>query len=121
MSMTKTRIALGKQGEQAAAAHLSRKGYTLIAQNWRSPQGEFDLIARSGDLLVFVEVKTRKAGLEAAFASISDRKRQILERTAYQYLTENQLDSDWRIDVIAVTIAPNGQLTLEHVQDALDW
>ncbi len=119
--MTKTRIALGKRGEQAASDHLPGDGYTIVAQNWRAPQGEFDLIARSGDLLVFVEVKTRKAGIEAAFESISARKRQILERTAYQYLTENQLDSDWRIDVIAVTIASNGQVSLEHVQDALDW
>ena len=116
-----TRSTLGKQGEQIAAAYLRQRGYTLIAQNWRAPQGEFDLIMRQGEVLVFVEVKTRKAGLESAFESITARKRTILERSAYHYLTENQLDSDWRIDVIAVAIPSNGQPIVEHIQDALDW
>jgi putative endonuclease len=116
-----TKIALGKQGEQIAAAYLERQGYTLLEANWRAPQGEFDLILRQNEVLVFVEVRTRKAGTEAAFESISTRKKRILEQLAYLYLTEKQPDSDWRIDVIAVTIAPNGQPIIEHIQDAFDW
>ncbi|MEO8393610.1 MAG: YraN family protein [Chloroflexota bacterium] len=116
-----TKIALGKQGEQIAAAYLEGQGYTLIEANWHAPQGEFDLIMREGDTLVFVEVKTRKAGIEAAFESISPRKKRILEQLVYHYLTEKQVDSDWRIDVIAVTLAPKGQPVIEHVQDAFDW
>lgn len=118
--MTTPKAALGKRGEQLAAAYLQRRGYTLVGANWRSPQGEFDLIMRDGATLVFVEVKTRKSGLEAAFASITPRKRAILERMAYLYLAENNLDGDWRIDAVAVTLNA-GQPQIEHVQDALDW
>ncbi len=119
--MTTKRAALGKQGEQLAAAYLQERGYTLVGANWRSPQGEFDLILRDGETLVFVEVKTRKGGLEAAFESITQRKRQILERMAYLYLSENNLDCDWRIDVVAVMIAKRGNPLIEHVQDAFNW
>lgn len=119
--MTKRRSALGKQGEQIAAGYLTRHGYELIETNWRHTQGEFDLVARLGEMLVFVEVKTRREGLEAAFESITPRKRQILERTAYLYLEQHNLEADWRIDVIAVTLSPKGIPAVEHVENALDW
>jgi putative endonuclease len=119
--MKTTKIVLGKQGEQAASAFLTRQGYTLVEANWRAPQGEFDLVMRDGDTLVFVEVKTRRASLESAFESISPRKKRILEQLAYQFLAEKHLDSDWRIDVIAVTLSPTGQPIIEHIQDAFDW
>src|SRR4051794_9767146 len=111
--MTTRRTALGKQGEQIADTYLEQHGYVLIEANWRAPQGEFDLIMRDGEVLVFVEVRTRKSGLEAAFESISPRKKRILEQLSYQYLAEKHLDSDWRIDVVAVTLAPNGQPVIE--------
>ena len=117
-----SRAELGKQGEKIAAEYLKRQGYTLIGANWRSTQGEFDLIARDGDVLVFVEVRTRRAGIEVAFESINPRKRRILERMAYLYLDETGLDSEtaWRIDVIGVTIT-RGKPQVEHIQDAFDW
>ena len=119
--MKTTKIALGKQGEQIAATYLEQQSYRLVEANWRVPHGEFDLIMRQGEMLVFVEVRTRKAGTEAAFESISSRKKRILEQLAYLYLTEKQLDCDWRIDVIAVTIPSGGQPVIEHIQDAFDW
>src|SRR4051812_34312995 len=105
--MKNIEIALGKQGEQAAAAYLTRLGYALVEANWHALQG-FDLVMRDGETLVFVEVKTRRASLEAAFESVSPRKKRILEQLAYQYLNQKHLDSDWRIDVIAVTLSPTG-------------
>jgi putative endonuclease len=119
--MTTPRTALGQQGEKHAAAYLQAKGYSIVGKNWRCTQGEFDLIARDGETLVFVEVKTRRAGLEAAFESINPRKRKILERMAYLYLNEHKLDADWRIDVVAVTLNSQGKPEIEHVQDAFDW
>jgi putative endonuclease len=117
-----SRAELGRQGEKIAAEHLKRQGYTLVGANWRSTQGEFDLIAREGEVLVFVEVRTRRSGIEAAFESINPRKRKILERMAYLYLSENELDSEtaWRIDVIGVTISQSKPV-VEHIQDAFDW
>lgn len=115
-----TRKNLGNSGEAAAAAYLKQHGYVILATNWRCSLGEFDLIARQGEILVFVEVRTRKGGIEAAMESISPRKRAILERLAYLYLNEYAIESDWRIDVIAITYA-QGKPVIEHAENALDW
>lgn len=55
------RRALGRLGEQLAAAHLERLGFAVIERNSRTRYGEIDLIAFDGHTLVFVEVKTRRA------------------------------------------------------------
>ncbi len=51
---------LGRWGEGVAATHLEAHGYTILARNWRCAAGEIDLVARDGETLVFVEVKTRR-------------------------------------------------------------
>jgi putative endonuclease len=51
--------ALGAAGEQLVAEWYARRGYVVVARNWRCPEGELDVIARSGDVVVFCEVKTR--------------------------------------------------------------
>ncbi len=53
---------LGRLGEDLAAAHLERLGYTVLARNHRTRHGELDIVATDGGTLVFVEVKTRRAG-----------------------------------------------------------
>lgn len=115
------RKTLGNRGESAAAEYLRQKGYTFVDANWRRTQGEFDLIMQQGKTLVFVEVRTRKGGLEAAFESITPRKRQILEQLVYLYLEEHQLDCEWRIDVIALSPTTNTTAQIEHLENALDW
>lgn len=115
-----TRKNLGNSGEATAADYLKQRGYTILATNWRCPTGEFDLIAQLADTLVFVEVRTRRGGIEAAMESITPRKRAILERLAYLYLEEHGIESDWRIDVIAVS-HERGKPIIEHAENALDW
>ena len=61
--MRDIRRKLGDFGEQAAAAHLLRQGYALVARKWRCPAGEIDLLMRDGATLVFVEVRTRRGEL----------------------------------------------------------
>ncbi len=118
-------LALGKQGEQLAAEHLQQHGYIILAANWRCLEGEIDLIAQRDAILVFVEVRTRRSGTEAAFASIGARKRHLIEQAAYRYLAERDSTADenvaWRVDVIAVAIPPQGAPIIEHVEDALGW
>lgn len=121
MSAMTTRKTLGNRGESAASAYLQEKGYHFVEANWRCPQGEFDLIMQQGKILIFVEVRTRKGGLEAAFESITPRKRQILEQLAYLYLEQKQLDCDWRIDVIAISPTTTTSAKIEHLENALDW
>jgi putative endonuclease len=115
------RLEKGKQGEQAAAAYLKAAGYQIVTTNWRCKAGEIDVIARQGEMLVFVEVRSRTT-TEDAFASIEARKRVKLLRAVYLYLAETaQEETAWRVDAIAVGRAADGTVKLDHVEDALDW
>jgi putative endonuclease len=111
----------GKHGEQLAADHLRNNGYEIITTNWHCPRGEIDIVARIKDMLVFVEVKTRRGHkTEAAFASITARKRERLIASVYTYLEQHaKSEVDWRIDVIGVALSR--QPVIEHVEDALGW
>lgn len=54
-------ISLGRQGETMAASYLSAHGYTVLQRNYSCPMGELDIVARQGDVVAFVEVKTRRS------------------------------------------------------------
>ncbi|MBL8133097.1 MAG: YraN family protein [Anaerolineae bacterium] len=122
MSQTTSGIT-GERGEALAAEHLARGGYVVLARNWHTRGGEIDIIARSLDgIIVFVEVKTRRAAEADPLESITARKRRLLIGAAQVYLSQNRLtDAQWRIDVIAVTFAPRQPPQIEHYQDAFDW
>ena len=113
----------GAYGEQIAANHLRSKGYVVIATNWRCTRGELDIVAQDGDVLVFVEVKTRYTSDAAdAFLNVTPRKRQRLIHSAYSYIDRERPDNPvWRIDVVGIALPPSGQPLIEHVEDALDW
>jgi putative endonuclease len=123
-NMPNHRRALGQQGEQMARQHLLAQGYAIIECNWHCQAGELDIIARDGDTLVFVEVKTRTATTtESAWASITPRKRAVLETLAETYMGSHAADPEtlWRIDVIAIAFLRGRAPVVEHVQNALDW
>lgn len=117
-----THHTIGKQGETHAQAFLRTRGFAILETNWRCPLGELDIIAEHGDLLVFVEVKTRRTTDPGdALALVTPRKRERLLRAVYHYLEAKALESrQWRVDVIGVTLT-RGQVHVEHVEDALDW
>lgn len=118
----KTRQATGQRGEHLARAYLHERGYTIVTTNWHCSQGEIDIIARSGETWVFVEVRTRHAATTAAaLESIGSRKQQRMVAAAQRYLAEHQLDASWRVDVIAVALPEAGLPVIEHYEDALDW
>lgn len=122
--MTDRRQITGRYGEQIAARHLQQQGYTICAMNWRCPGGEIDIVAQRGPLLVFIEVKTRHGPLtERGFAGITRAKCAHLIASAHAYLDAHAPDPDapWRIDAIAIALAPDGTAHIEHVEDALDW
>ncbi len=95
---------LGKAGEQAAARFLKTQGFTLVAQNYRTPAFEIDIIARQGDVLSFVEVKTRsnlRKGLPRE--SILPAKQQKIILGATHYLKKHKLfNQRVRFDVVEV-------------------
>ncbi len=120
--MTNTHLTFGKQGETHAQTFLRARGFVVIDTNWRCSFGELDIVAERDGLLVFVEVKTRRTTDSAdALALITPRKRERLLRAVYHYLEVKAFElRQWRVDVIAVTLW-RGQVSIEHVEDALDW
>ncbi len=110
--MTNARRSLGQRGEQYAAQYLRDLGYAIQARNWRCAVGEIDLVAEKDDVLIFVEVRTRRGDrLGTPEESITRAKRARLIAAAQTYLDEHrQADRDWRIDVIAIEIGPRGEV-----------
>lgn len=118
----------GDLGEQIAADHLSHRGYSIVARNFRTRYGELDLIAADDRSIVFCEVKTRVAGTRAGpdgpLDAIGPRKRDRLRRMAGQWLadgtaTDRPRRSELRFDAIGVVLSPAGRLlALEHLENA---
>jgi putative endonuclease len=121
--MSNSKQSVGRRGEQLALVHLRNNGYVILTTNWRCSFGELDIVARRGEMVVFVEVRTRCTdSTEAAFISVNPRKQQKLAALAHLYLSAMQLeDAAWRIDVIAIAIPRTGKPLLEHLENALDW
>lgn len=94
-----------------------------MARNWRCPAGEIDIIAREGDSLVFVEVRTRR-GLQFGTPeeSITARKQAKLAEVAQTYVQTMGLeDAAWRIDVVAIRLGSRGEITcLNHIRNAVE-
>jgi putative endonuclease len=114
---------LGQQGERAAARHLRRLGYAIVARDDRSPSGEIDLVAVEGRTIVFVEVKTRRSA-EAGHPSeaVDLTKQRRLTRAAQAFLKRHHLlDYPARFDVVTVTWPENARRpTIEHFKNAFE-
>ena len=119
--MTKERIILGKIGEDLARQRLKDLGYRIIKANYVCALGEIDLIARDGEVLVFVEIKTRKKqSLGLAKEAVTKRKQVKLSKVALAYMKYNNLlGSKARFDVVAVGVS-EGKKEIEIVKDAFE-
>jgi len=102
--MPDRRQQFGEAGEALAARLLRKRGYKILETNHRNPLGEIDLIARDGDSLVFVEVKTRKSlHFGSPKWAVTPRKQRKLSMVALYYLkTTGQSQSKARFDVVAI-------------------
>lgn len=115
------RRGLGLWGEEQAARYLERSGLAVVARNVRGEYGEIDIVARDGEELVFVEVKTRIGDASIApDEAVDARKLLRLERLAEAWCAEHGLDDrPWRVDVIAIVLARSGQVVqLDHLRGA---
>ncbi|HPB31157.1 MAG TPA: YraN family protein [Candidatus Sumerlaeota bacterium] len=108
-------IRLGRLGEDFACDYLKSKNFAIIERNYRCSFGELDIIAREGDTIVFVEVKTQYSHVNIrAERKVDARKQKKLKRLAERYSREKlPLSSQRRIDVIIVYIKADN--TLGHV------
>ena len=95
------RKATGRSGENIAAQHLEQQGYTILERNYRLRIGEVDIIARDGEYLVFIEVKTRRSRkFGSPFEAVDVRKQQKIVKIASAYLQGKERPV--RFDVVAV-------------------
>lgn len=111
---------LGREGERAAEKYLRGLGYKILARNFRTRFGEVDIVARDGDCLVFVEVKTRSgSGYGLPEEAVTRDKQRHLIRAAQIYLSQKKMPNVlWRIDVVALVLEEAG-FVVRHLQNAV--
>ena len=114
---------LGARGEALAALHLVDGGMEIIDRNWRCRYGELDIVARDGDVMVFVEVKTRSGiGYGTPAESVTYAKQLRIRRLALAWLDER--GSPWvqlRFDVVAILMTRDGDTVVSHLRGVFCW
>jgi putative endonuclease len=119
--MVSRHIQFGQEGESIAARHLKKCGYKILVQNYRNTIGEIDIIARDGETIVFVEVKTRRS---EQFGNpkwaVTFQKQRKISMVALGYLKEFRLGNrKARFDV--VTVLENGKKpAVEIIKNAFE-
>lgn len=118
----KDRIKSGRTGEDLAAGYLLENNYKIIGRNYRCPLGEIDIIARDGQKIVFVEVKSKNSGRFGRPEEAVDRKKQAkLSRVALFYLkSKSALDAPARFDVVSVYMDRQGPPVIRLYKNAFD-
>jgi putative endonuclease len=117
--MTMHNRILGQRGERLAEHHLTQMGAQLLARNYRIPFGEIDLVVQHEGELVAVEVKTRSiADLEQPEEAVSWGKLQRIVQALTTFAADtDQLESPWRIDVVAIVVESDGTVSrLDHMR-----
>lgn len=114
--------AAGNRGEAEVARYLRKKGYTLLASQWRCRFGELDLVAKSKKgVICFVEVKLRSTDSIALPREFVDhRKQERLRTAAAQYLSTHDIDAPARFDVAEVYAENDGRLRVEYLENAFE-
>ena len=112
---------LGQRGEQLASLFLERRGYSVVARNWRFGRcGEVDLLLEKPDLLVFVEVKTRRNHRYGApVEAVTLKKQETLRVLADAYLQQHSVGVglNVRFDVVSI-LYTGAEATIHHLENA---
>lgn len=111
------RNALGQSGEELAAVYLERSaGMRVLARNWRCAAGEIDIVARTAEVLVVVEVKTRTSlRFGSPLEAVTPQKRRRLRRLARLWAVENgACGARTRVDAVAVLAPPHAPCRIKH-------
>ena len=121
--MPTLRVRRGLRGEELARQLLLDKGYYIQATNYRCRWGEVDIVAREGEELVFVEVRTRhseKFGIPEE--SLTPAKLRRLMVASQDYLQQHGVpETNWRIDLVSIVFGPERQLQrIDHLRHAVE-
>jgi putative endonuclease len=112
--------ALGRSGEEAAVAYLLKRKYKIVCRGFRFHRGEIDIIAYDKDILVFVEVKTRRSpDFGRPEESVTPLKQRQVRKLAEAYLMVNDLgDIPCRFDILALFSDGQQRYRIHHIPDA---
>jgi putative endonuclease len=115
-------LVVGRTGERAVEIAYVRRGYRVLARNWRCRVGELDLVVARGDVVVFCEVKTRRGRrFGEPWQAVDARKQAKLRNVAQAFLIASRLrPTSTRFDVASVTVAarPGGDALVRVYEDA---
>ncbi len=119
--MANTKIQTGKLGENIAADYLEKEGYRIVQRNYRCVFGEIDIVAIDRNVIVFVEVRSRRSAKYGyPEESVGHSKKMKISKIALNYLKEKQFqDCRARFDVAAVKILPEGS-EVKLIKNAFD-
>lgn len=115
-----TRHETGVFGENAATEYLKReKRFRIICRNWKHGRDEIDIVAWDGEVLVFVEVRTRKAeALVSGYHSVTRHKKQVLKRVFKQYMRQlSAAPNHFRFDIVEVRFSNKSDFTINHFEN----
>lgn len=110
--------AVGEYGERLAARTLAEAGWTVVDRNWRCARGEIDIVAIDGDVLVAVEVKTRRSdAFGGPLEAVTPRKAARLRGLVAQWLADHGGGfAGVRVDLVAITLPRAGAARVTHLQ-----
>ena len=109
---------VGKWGEDVAAGFLASKGYAIVDRNCRIGSYEVDIIATKGNVIAFVEVKTRSIGHEDPVDAVDARRMRRLTRAVDSYVRAHDIRFEPQIDVITIVGTNADNCRLVHYEDA---
>lgn len=116
---------IGARGERQAAKFLKSLGYGIVKRNWRCSFGEADIVALDGDVLVFVEVKTRTGdAFGQGFESVGSKKQRHMTSVAEQFMKahvrNNSAMPRARFDIVSVMMRDGAPPEITHIKDAFE-
>lgn len=115
------RTTLGRRGEELAARLLRGAGYRIVSRNWRAGRYEIDLVGVRRSEVVFVEVKTRRPGPQAAAESVTPAQRRHIRRAAAAWMRQNPgLGDSFRFDLVAITWPEGAGPSVRYIPAAFD-
>ncbi len=108
---------MGELGEERAAVFLRRrKGFKIVCRNWWCGEGEIDIVAWDGPVLVFVEVRSRRAGaLVPGYHTLTRRKKNALRGACRAYLRQLRVKPrHFRLDIVEIRMRGPGDFSVNH-------
>jgi putative endonuclease len=110
---------MGRKGEEIAKFYLIEKGFAILDLNWHHGHKEIDIVAKLGNEIVVVEVKTRAENYaEEPWEAVTSSKIRNIVEVADAWLRVNKVDLETRFDVVSILLKKDGTHTVEHFEGA---